>query len=408
MSNYIASMISTLTGGAALGTGILPLLQLSKDYLGVDSIYDIYSGLILEVKNEQQSQFGSYPDTDDVAPSAVFTAIFAVLFLAHLFVFIVDRKRGHNFPLSLGFSGYCLIRLLGFALRIVWAKDILKLRTGMTSEVFLIISSVLLSTLNLVLAQRIYTWRHPVHGNAKLFWTIMYAVYAAVIAVIIMTIVAGLYPYIHLLSQSHYDMCRNVVKVSAVLICLYSLLAIALVLAGYLFPTSEADNRALICRPFWIQSYSPTYWPPKNAAVESEAFFKDEHPEDYTTVIRTMGRRQTEEPLPGEKPSENSISIAIIGLTSFFTFLGAIFRCVALFLNTSFETEGWICKPVVMYVMWGALETIINVIYLVGRIDLRFYRPDAIKNTGETPLEEPGEKLKDNSSGSIQPSSGSV
>lgn len=29
-----------------------------------------------------------------------------------------------------------------------------------------------------------------------------------------------------------------------------------------------------------------------------------------------------------------------------------------------------------MYVCWGALEVIINVLYLVGRVDLRFYRPD--------------------------------
>ena len=32
-----------------------------------------------------------------------------------------------------------------------------------------------------------------------------------------------------------------------------------------------------------------------------------------------------------------------------------------------------------MYVLWGALETICNILYLVGRIDLRFYRPDNFK-----------------------------
>ncbi|EMG47181.1 hypothetical protein G210_2522, partial [Candida maltosa Xu316] len=31
-----------------------------------------------------------------------------------------------------------------------------------------------------------------------------------------------------------------------------------------------------------------------------------------------------------------------------------------------------------MYVCWGVFEVIINVLYIVGRVDLRFYRPDIL------------------------------
>lgn len=393
----ILTLVSQMTGGAATGTGIVKLMQLTKSYLHLKNIHDIPDYLVVAVKQFQQSQFGSYPDQKDVAPSAVFTACFFILFLAHTSMFAVNRSRGHKFYMSLAFGFYCLMRFLGFAMRIAWAKDILRLRAGIASEVFLIIPTVFLASFNLVLAQRLFTWKHPIIGTKKLFWEGMLVLYSIVVAVVVMSIVAGVVPYLYFLNQSHYDMCRNVMKVTSVLIVLYSLLAAILVGAAFLFPTAKKDRESLIYQPFWIKSFHPTYFPKKNAAKLGEEVFVKRHAGDERKPLRTVvgaGLRiiddkeepESEELTDFEEAGEeiftlkHNKSIAIVATTTLFVFLGAIFRCVGCFLDTTYATQGWIFKPVVMYVLWGALETIVNIIYLVGRIDLRFYRPDEIEH----------------------------
>ena len=394
MAGQIQTLLSSMTDGAASGTGIVKLLSIAKSYLGVSDVHDIPNYLILSAKDVQQSQFGSYPDGNDVAPSAVFLACFLILFFGHTTLFLVNRSRGHKFYMSLAFAFYCLMRWLGFALRIVWAKDILKMKVGLASEVFLIIPTVLLASFNLVLAQRLFTWKHPILGNKKFFWQSILALYAVVIAVVVMSIVAGVVPYLYFLSQSHFDMCRNVMKVTSVLIVLYSLLAMILIGAAYLFPTTEKDRQSLIYQPFWIKSFRPTYFPKRNASKEGELLFLRKHAGDSREPLRTVvgaGLRlidQKDEPESDELNEfeqsgeekfalKHNQSIIIIAITTIFVFLGAIFRCIGCFLDTTYANQGWIFKPVVMYVLWGALETIVNVFYLVGRIDLRFYRPDS-------------------------------
>ncbi|VEU19878.1 DEKNAAC100540 [Brettanomyces naardenensis] len=395
----MSGLLAEMTNGAASGTGIVPLLGLTKTYLGLSDVHQLPDYLIVGVKELQQAQFGSYPDTSDVAPSAVFVATFFILCCGHLGMFIANRSRGHKFYMSLAFAFYCLMRWIGFAMRIAWAKDILKLQVGLASEVFLIIPTVLLASFNLVLAQRLFTWKHPIGGTKKWFWWIMLALYSVVLGVVLMAIIAGVVPYLYFLSQKHYDMCRNVMKVASVCIVLYSLLALILVAAAFAVPTAAVDREALIYQPFWIKSFSPFYFPPKDASKTGEALFVRRHAGDSRVPIRTVvgaGMKlidKKEEPESEELNQyeqsgadkftlKHNKSILIVATTTIFVFLGAIFRCVGVFMDKTYATQGWIFKPVVMYVLWGALETIVNIIYLVGRIDLRFYRPDSIKGNG--------------------------
>lgn len=392
-ASAISSLIKAQTNNAADGTGIVKLVGITKDFLGLKSDDQIPQLLIDYVKGLQQSQFGSYPDHKDIAPSAVFLAIFIIISLSHGTLFVVNYSRGHKFWLSFAFCFYSLLRWLGFALRIVWSKDILKLHVGITSEVLLVLPTVFIASFNLVLAQRIFTWRHPVFGNHKLFWYLMLAIYSVVISVVVMTIVAGVVPYLYFLSRSHYDMCRNVVKVTSVLVTLYSLLAIAFVVFTFILPVSQKNKEALVYQPFWIKSFAPTYFPPKNAQREGETLFVQRYASDGREPMRTIVgggmdiiNNQDEDELlelnEYEKVGEqkfslkHNISIMIIAITSIFVFIGSLFRCIGCFMDDVYATQSWIYKPVVMYVLWGALETICNILYLVGRIDLRFYRPD--------------------------------
>ena len=413
----IADLIKLQTNNAADGTGIVKLLAISQRFLGVKSANEIPQFLIDYVQAQQQSQFGSYPTHKDVAPSAVFLACFVLIAIAHGTLFAINMKRGHKFWLSFAFCFYSTLRWIGFALRIVWAKSIVKLHIGIASEVLLILPTVFIASFNLVLAQRIFTWRHPVFGNNKIFWFIMLAFYSVVVAVVVMTIVAGVVPYLYFLSRSHYDMCRNVVKVTSILITLYSLLSIAFVIFTYLLPITERNRNALVYQPFWIKSFSPFYFPPAHASIEGEGLFLDEHANDSRTPMRTVigggldtidnhDLPEAEELAQYDKAGEkkftlrNNLSVWIITITSIFVFIGALFRCIGCFIDDVYGSESWIYRPVVMYVLWGALETICNILYLVGRIDLRFYRPDKFSkvNRNLVPSEE---KNIDNTSSNL-------
>ena len=89
-------------------------------------------------------------------------------------------------------------------LRALWSTDILKIKFGLASEVFLIVSTFIIVSANLILAQRLFTWRHPVGGSRKLFWGFMFATYGMVLVVIAITILASFVPYLYYLSEKSY------------------------------------------------------------------------------------------------------------------------------------------------------------------------------------------------------------
>ena len=51
------------------------------------------------------------------------------------------------------------MRAVGWSLRAYWGKNIFMIEAGITSEVFLIISSMVVVSFNSILAQRLFTWR---------------------------------------------------------------------------------------------------------------------------------------------------------------------------------------------------------------------------------------------------------
>ena len=65
--------------------------------------------------------YGDFPQSDDVAPSAIFIACFSLLALAYYYIFIRDYKRGHRFWAFFGLGGYCVLKVIGFGLRINWS-----------------------------------------------------------------------------------------------------------------------------------------------------------------------------------------------------------------------------------------------------------------------------------------------
>ncbi|CDR38454.1 CYFA0S02e01860g1_1 [Cyberlindnera fabianii] len=383
--SQLLGVFKILGNGAAFGTGAKVLMDKAKSLVhsffgGANVDVEIPTRLLNLVEDYQPAIFGSYPDSKDIAPSAIFIAIFAIFTIIYTLLFAKNWARGHKFLITLGLAIYSLIRTLGFILRLVWAKDITRLDVGLTSTIFLVICTVFLPSLNLILAQRYFTWKHPVLGSSKPFMTLMYIIYALVACVVIMTIVAAAVQIDYLLSESHFAMTKKVIRASSVLICLYSLVAVVLVFGASFIPASSNDKDVLTYQPSWISSFSTTYFAPKGAAAQNNAAVPDDK-RHAVRVIQSSTYHHTT--VHGEQQHEKELhhlgSIIVISFTTFFLFITDIFRCVSTFIDQYNKNHSWIFDPVVMYVMFGALETIVNLMYILGRIDLRFYKPDALE-----------------------------
>ncbi|CAK7893803.1 hypothetical protein CAAN4_A09318 [[Candida] anglica] len=360
------------------GTGINLLVKQAHNLLG-PNIPDVMIDYTL---GYQINLFGNYPTKTDIVPSAIFTAVFGIIAIAHLFVFIMNTSRGHYFYISLGWIFYCIMRIIGFAMRIAWANDITNTQVGIGGEVFLILPSILIVSLNLILAQRIFTWRHPVGGSRKLFWGFMFTIYAVVIGVIVMTIIFSAVPYIYFLSEARYKCYQKAVEASAILIILYSLTSMSLLSLAYFFKPTKKDENLYTYQPWWIESFSPFYYVKKNAAIDAaETFMKRNHNHRHAirVIAATHHHSNMVEGLSNQRGDlKHNYSLGLLLVSTLFIFVGAICRAIVVFQGNYKKDSSAMCNPIAMYICWGALEAIIHVLYLVGRVDLRFYRPDKL------------------------------
>ncbi|CAH2354710.1 hypothetical protein CLIB1423_18S01970 [[Candida] railenensis] len=374
LSRFLAAMNNM----PADGTGITILVKQSHNLMGtwVPPVLENY------VKGLQINLFGDYPNKSDLVPSIIFAVVFFILLCAHLFVYFMNYSRGHYFYISLCAAFYCIVRILGFSLRAVWSQDISQGLIGLTGEVFLILGSIIIVSFNLILAQRIFTWRHPVGGSRKLFWGTMFQLYGFVLGVIAMTIVAGAVPSLYLLGKDAYRNYNICTQASSILIILYSLTSLILLALTFFFKPTKKDKNLYTYQPWWIESFGTFYYvqsgEPQRAA---SSFLKrnSNHRHAIRVIASTNHHANMVEGLSNSRGDvTHNLSMGLILTSTLLIFIGALLRAIVIFQGNIQRNTSSVGKPVVMYICWGVFEVIINILYLVGRIDLRFYRPDRL------------------------------
>ena len=374
----VSKLVSeTLFNGAAEGTGVNEILKWGRNILG----YDLPQNLIDYFIETQNTLFGSYPNHDDYAPSVVFAVLFGVIMVVHIIIFIINTSRGHYFYLSLVWIFYCMMKVIGFSIRANWAKDITLIIQGLVSEIFLIVPAIIIVSANLILTQRLFTWRHPVGGSRWLFWNFMFTAYAFVAILLAVTIIASVVPYLYFLSYSSYRSWIHTVQFTAIMVILYSLTSVALIGLSFWLPTKK-DELRYTYQPWWIESFAPFYFVEKHAAQKAEHTFmkRNSHHRHATRVIAaTHHHFHSIKGLTNQRGTlKHNISMGILIVTTILIFIGAIGRAIVVFqarwhLYASPAESKWF-----MYVVWGVFEVIIMILYIVGRVDLRFYRPDRL------------------------------
>jgi len=142
-------LVLNINNGAAEGTGIMPLVTFAQNLIGTQLPNEIVTYSVGTLNN----LFGGYPTHKDFAPSIVFTVLFGVFTIIHTIILCINTSRGHYFYLSYVWICYSIMKFLGFLLRALWSTDILKIKFGLASEVFLIVSTFIIVSANLILAQ---------------------------------------------------------------------------------------------------------------------------------------------------------------------------------------------------------------------------------------------------------------
>ncbi|CAN6601941.1 hypothetical protein TRVA0_002S00408 [Trichomonascus vanleenenianus] len=387
------SILSLVTPkGAAVGTGLLQIIRPLKDQLN-GAVDDNAKKAILR---DLPGLFGDYPFHDDIAPSAIFVVLFSVMALGHFFVFAKNYSRGQRFWWSFGLGFYCLFRVIGFGMRISWAQDVFKVQVGIASTVFSLVSVLYVKTMNVLLSHRIFTWRHPETGHASWFNLLMIQVYFIVIGVIVMAILGQAVPFIYFLSESHFNMCKKVARAAAILELFYAVAALLLIVLAFAIPAGQINHKFMnfkkktpqdelppTVQATWIEKTSLFYYPEKGSQRTS---YKGGL---LGKAIRVMPSASV--PASGltvlqHEPHHNgpriSMAIILVVITSLILTMNCSFRLASVFVNkTRGDSSGvpfssWIFRNYIFYIFYGAFEIVVNVLYLVFRVDLRFYIPD--------------------------------
>ena len=146
---------------------------------------------------------------------------------------------------------------------------------------------------------------------------------------------------------------------------------------SYFFKPTTKDENLYTYQPWWIESFHPFYFVRPHAAQEAEeSFMKRNHNHRHAirVIAATHHHYKSVEGLSNERGNlKHNTSLLIICLSTLFLFIGAVLRSIAVFQARFNRDEGLVCAPVAMYIVWGLFETIINLSYIIGRVDLRFY-----------------------------------
>lgn len=374
----LMNFLSACINGGAPGTGIKRIITVGKNLLG-DELPDVLIEYNIGVQNVLM---GGYPTKWDLAPSIAFTVIFFIFLVLHTGIFLTNYFRGHYFWVSIGFIFYCLLKIPAFAMRAAWSTDVTQINLGLASEVIQIVPAYLLVSLNLILTQRLFTWRHPVGGSRWLFWGIMLGMYALVFVFIAIIVTASVVPYLYFISYSSYEKWAKVNQATGVIIVLYVMTSVSLLGLSYLFPPTKKDENLYTYQPWWIKSFSPFYFVEKGAAQRAEMTFmrrNHNHRHAIRVIAATHHLFNMVEGLTNERGSlTHNVSLFIITASTALILVGAILRCIVLFQFQWSRYLGPISEPALGYVTWGVFESLVNILYIVGRVDLRLYRPDIL------------------------------
>lgn len=386
---------------AAIGTGLKPLNDESTATLG-----ELPESILEIIKPKLPTLFGDYPvDSGETAGDAVFIAVYSILTLANLFVFIKDWTRGHRFWPMLGLACYSILLVIGFALRLKWADNFMNVPMGVAAVVFTQTPIMVLEVLNFYFSTRVFTWRHPDAGRSCFQRSYNGVIYFIIIGIIIMAILGSAIPNLYYLTPQALKRCQQCAQAASILQIVYSINSMLNVLNAYTLRPGKLgkklfwgekpncpENYPNVRQANWIQSFGVFHYPDK----QKRKFYKDDGDYGHHVLATSnspggglVKRHEGYEETRGSM----GINVFIIFVTAILLLICSIFRCIAMFMTgerggddeTPFKSV--VLRSYIMFIFYGGFGALINIFWLIMRVDLRFYQPDRPKKrkSGDPP-----------------------
>ena len=240
----------------------------------------------------------------------------------------VNQKRGHKFLISGMLFGFCMSRIVTMVVRIAWTTRVTNARLAIAANVFVAAGVVLLFVANLLFAQRIVRSCHPNAGWNPAFHYTFIGIYVLIVVSLIMLITSVI--------QSSYTLNHNTKRIDRDILlygqtfyAVISFLPFPLVLGGLIIP-------------------------------------------------RTTRREQFGH-------GRFTTKVAILLFAAFLLCLGATFRTGVNYAGGKrpiTNPAGYQSKAC-FYIFNFTVEIIVVLLYVVVRVDKRFYVPDHSKKPGD-------------------------
>jgi hypothetical protein len=259
----------------------------------------------------------------DIPTTAVFLLIFLLGAIAHMTILQLNRRRGHKFFISGALFGFCMARVTTCLMRIVWATRPTNVSVAIAASTFVAVGVIILLIVNLIFAQRVLRAAQPGtgwHPSVGLVFKGLYVLIIITLILIISFVILSFYT----LDPSKRNIARDIQLYGGTLNATIAFLPVLLVLLGVTIP-----RRTL--------------------------------PEKFGT-----GRYRHK--------------ILILLTASFLLSLGAWFRVGTLYLPLRpREVPAWYHSKACFYVFNFGLEAVVCWLYVLVRVDRRFYVADGSK-----------------------------
>ena len=279
----------------------------------------------------------------DVPISAVFLVLYILGAVVHMIILQTNLRKGHKFIMSGLMFGFCMARTVTCIMRIVWACYPHDIKVAIAAMIFVNAGVLILLLINLIFAQRMVRAAHPHFGWHMAFhwaFVVLYALILVMLAVIITVTVQSFYT----LNPNTKRIDLDIQRATATYFMFVSFLPLPMVILGL-----------VVHRKMRVEKFGSGRWRTK---------------------------------------------IAILLTTSTLLCLGAAFRC-----GTQFKTPRPINDPAWYHNKWCfyffnfTMEIAVVYLYILLRVDQRFYVPDGSKGPGDYVGDDGGQQEKKLESG---------
>ena len=263
----------------------------------------------------------------DVPICAVFLTLYLIGAASHMTILQVNLRRSHKFIMSGLLFGFSMARIVTMIMRIVWARFPHDVRVGIAAGIFINAGVLILFIVNLIFTQRILRAAHPHIGwskGLKVLFTVLYAGIGLMLCMVIASTVQSFYT----LKPHDHRIDLDLQRTASCYLLFVAFLPIPLILFGLVLP-----------RKTRLEKFGTGRWRTK---------------------------------------------VRILLLASALLTTGAGFRTGTAFMSPRPRTHPyWFDSKACLYIFDFTLEIIVLYLYVVVRVDKRFYVPDHAKGPGD-------------------------